>query len=390
MTVAEKILEWITSLGNVLTRANAKIAAKNGTTADTIFDLPDAIDTVQTGADVSGVTAGAGDVLFGKTIVDALGGEVHGTMKNNGAVKKTLTSNTSYTIPAGYHNGSGKVTADVPQTIVTGEDSTDCTAVASDVRYGKSFRAGGIEDTGELRTVSVPKVVIDVDTTSSSSNVQVKAYTNASTTEGILPAGSSGSTVSKTIPKYTGETSFLVTTGSKTIQVSGRYCEDNIILTGAPTYSGSYTVTPTSSAQTLYTAGNYLSNNIIIQSAAPVIHAVIGSWSSKSSVTIQEITEMPQMFMLHHSSSSGYATLTVLDVDFSVISSGSSKAYEVITSVSIEWSGFESRSYGSGVYTSGTVIKDSDGMVNISLSSSGLTLTSSNYVFDGTYTIFWM
>ena len=36
-----------------------------------------------------------------------------GSMKNNGAVTKTFTpsaSSQSYTIPAGYHNGSGKVT----------------------------------------------------------------------------------------------------------------------------------------------------------------------------------------------------------------------------------------------------------------------------------------
>ena len=32
-------------------------------------------------------------------------------MANNGAVSKTLNAGQSYTIPAGYHNGSGKVTA---------------------------------------------------------------------------------------------------------------------------------------------------------------------------------------------------------------------------------------------------------------------------------------
>ena len=38
-------------------------------------------------------------------------GRVDGTMANNGAVTSTLTAGTSYTIPAGYHNGSGKITA---------------------------------------------------------------------------------------------------------------------------------------------------------------------------------------------------------------------------------------------------------------------------------------
>lgn len=62
--------------------------------------------------DVSNVDATAGDVLAGKTIVLANGTEVEGTMTNRGAVSKTLdatTGNQSYTVPAGYHNGSGTV-----------------------------------------------------------------------------------------------------------------------------------------------------------------------------------------------------------------------------------------------------------------------------------------
>lgn len=61
---------------------------------------------------VSGVTATAADVLSSKVIVDATGASITGTMANNGAVAKTLdasTGNQSYTVPAGYHNGSGAV-----------------------------------------------------------------------------------------------------------------------------------------------------------------------------------------------------------------------------------------------------------------------------------------
>lgn len=60
--------------------------------------------------DVTPVTAGAADVLANKVIVDATGKSVAGTMPNNGAVAQTLnTTTTSYTVPKGYHNGSGKV-----------------------------------------------------------------------------------------------------------------------------------------------------------------------------------------------------------------------------------------------------------------------------------------
>lgn len=62
--------------------------------------------------DISGVTAAAGDVLANKIFVDATGAEVAGTMADNGSVTATIDglSATSYTIPAGRHSGSGKVT----------------------------------------------------------------------------------------------------------------------------------------------------------------------------------------------------------------------------------------------------------------------------------------
>lgn len=60
--------------------------------------------------DVTGVTATAETVLDGSVFVNADGEEIEGTMANNGAVSETLNTNTtSYTVPAGYHNGEGKV-----------------------------------------------------------------------------------------------------------------------------------------------------------------------------------------------------------------------------------------------------------------------------------------
>lgn len=60
--------------------------------------------------DTSAVTAGAADVLANKVIVGADGTTITGTMPSNGAVSKTLdTTTTSYTVPKGYHSGTGKV-----------------------------------------------------------------------------------------------------------------------------------------------------------------------------------------------------------------------------------------------------------------------------------------
>lgn len=62
--------------------------------------------------DVSSVTAAAGDVLATKVFVTSSGAVTAGTMPNNGAVSRVLDAtadNQSYTVPAGYHNGSGSV-----------------------------------------------------------------------------------------------------------------------------------------------------------------------------------------------------------------------------------------------------------------------------------------
>lgn len=60
--------------------------------------------------DVSGVTATATDVLVGKILVLADGSTAAGTMPNNGAVNVTLDAiSITYTIPKGYHDGTGTV-----------------------------------------------------------------------------------------------------------------------------------------------------------------------------------------------------------------------------------------------------------------------------------------
>lgn len=60
--------------------------------------------------DVSATTAGAGDVLTSKVFTAKDGTVTTGTMVNNGAVNKTLDVNTAaYTVPAGYHDGTGSV-----------------------------------------------------------------------------------------------------------------------------------------------------------------------------------------------------------------------------------------------------------------------------------------
>ena len=56
------------------------------------------------------ITATAGDILSGKVIIGKDGEPLVGTMTNRGIWNSSVGINGSITIPAGYHNGSGKVT----------------------------------------------------------------------------------------------------------------------------------------------------------------------------------------------------------------------------------------------------------------------------------------
>lgn len=63
-------------------------------------------------ANTQDATATAAEILTGKTAYNK-GTKVTGTMKNNGAVAgKISTKAGEYTVPQGYHDGSGKVSID--------------------------------------------------------------------------------------------------------------------------------------------------------------------------------------------------------------------------------------------------------------------------------------
>ena len=91
---------------------------------------------------VDDVSFSASDLLTGKSANDSNGEKVNGTMPNNGAKTASLNCGGSYTIPKGYHNGSGKVTAN------SLSSQTSANATAKDIIKGKTAWVNGSKLTG--------------------------------------------------------------------------------------------------------------------------------------------------------------------------------------------------------------------------------------------------
>ena len=97
------------------------------------------------GLDPDDLTATPAQVLAGyKAGVKGLDEPAAGTMVNQGAKTATLNAGGSYTIPAGYHNGAGKVTANA----LSGQ--TAGTAAAADIRKNKTAWTNGTKITGNM------------------------------------------------------------------------------------------------------------------------------------------------------------------------------------------------------------------------------------------------
>ena len=96
-------------------------------------------------------------VLEGKTFYNQ-GAKTRrtGAMPNRGAANQTLNAGQSYTIPAGYHNGGGKVTANG----LAGQ--TAGTALAGDIYPGKTAWVNGVMLTGAMAVYSVVSFSIAV------------------------------------------------------------------------------------------------------------------------------------------------------------------------------------------------------------------------------------
>lgn len=88
--------------------------------------------------------ASADQILKGHNATSKNGLSLSGTMPDNGAVSVTLDAGGSYTIPKGYHNGSGKVRA----TALSGQ--SEGTATAANILKGKTAWVNGTKLIGTM------------------------------------------------------------------------------------------------------------------------------------------------------------------------------------------------------------------------------------------------
>ena len=119
------------------------------TNAITTKKYVDASTSIVTKAAVSQFgTASAANVLAGQTFTSSAGFNATGTMTNQGAKTATLNAGGSYTIPAGYHNGSGKVTANSLASQTSGS------AAANEILSGETAWVNGTKITGSLKKMT--------------------------------------------------------------------------------------------------------------------------------------------------------------------------------------------------------------------------------------------
>lgn len=171
-----------------------------GLSSVTVGAIPEAYQ------DVSSTTAGAGDVLTGKIFVTSEGTVTAGTMANNGAVTKTLTpSDASYTVPAGYHNGSGKVSITTETKSVTPTESAQDVTPATGKVLSKVTVAAIPSKYADATDVTVTADKLLDDETAIGWDAETKAPV---TVTGTMP---NNGTVSKTLDTTT--TSYTIPKG---------------------------------------------------------------------------------------------------------------------------------------------------------------------------------
>lgn len=297
--------EQINRIKNAVAAIKTAIAGKGvSVPTETLVDgLADYIDEIEQ-IDVSGADVSAGDVLSGKKFVGSSGVTQTGSMPNNGSVSPSaLAAGGSYTIPAGYHSGSGKVTAK------SLAEQTDGTAAAGDVLYGKTAYVDGVKVTGSMTDQGTKTATLDTSTKSYtipagkhsgsgkvSITTQEKSVTPSTSAQTVTP--DSGKVLSKVsvsaVASATQATPSISVAAGGMITASATQ-EEGYVAAGTKQakhqlpVQGATVITPSDSIQTAVSAGTYCIGDIRVAAASGgkrVLSGTVTNAAGKRSISI--------------------------------------------------------------------------------------------------------
>ena len=219
-------------------------------------------------ASQTSATATAAQILKSQTAW-VNGTKITGTMTNNGAVTATISAGGSYTIPAGYHSGTGKVTASG----LSGQ--TTATAAAAEILTGKTAWVNGVLVTGTM-----------------TNNGKVTKTINAGVTY-TIPAGyhnGSGTVVSATLASQTAGTALAADIlATKTAWVGGDKVTGVMINNGGVTATvnagASYTIPKGYHDGTGKVTGNTLASQTSATATAAQILTNQTAWVNGTKIT---------------------------------------------------------------------------------------------------------
>ena len=242
--------------------------------------------TLEPGYQTGDATATVGDILDGETAYVATG-KVTATMPNNNAVTETLDAGAAYTIPAGYHNGQGTVTANslanqttgtataeaimqgetawvngqqITGTATPGTDTSDATATADQILSPYTAYVASGKVTGTIPTNTDDAVTINGEQVSVGAGYYANAVSKA------IP------TVAQAVPSITVSKTGLIT--ATAAQDAGYVAQGTESATQQLPTQGAQTITPTTTAQTIE-ANVYLTGAQTIQGDANLVSANI-------------------------------------------------------------------------------------------------------------------
>lgn len=271
------------------------------------------------------LTAMAANVLSGLTFIgndtdDDIG---TGTMTDNGAVSQALNAGGSYTIPAGYHNGNGKVTGNS----LASQTSADATN--AQILSGKTGYVNGAKRTGSMANNGAVSVGLNagatykptagyhngsgkvtanslasqtaanatagqilntytgwvngVKVTGTMANQGKKTYTINCGGSQTIPAGYHDGTGSVTVNSLASQTAGTATAATIRSGYTAWVGGSKITGTLADVAGGTYT--PGTSNQTLAASGHYLASDIVVNGSSNLIASNIRKGVSIFGVT---------------------------------------------------------------------------------------------------------